>query len=140
MKYTQKHISKKYRETKQQMRETRAARCEDCGVTTYLTPSHTIAQKDAKNYGITPVIWDELNIVIQCQDCHRIYEDGESHQNSFHKRMAYTLAIIFTLKDQIIQHSGEGKDLELAQRYIAKIKDPDTRERWQAHQDNLIKT
>tara|TARA_R110000803_G_scaffold52326_2_gene107718 strand:- start:536 stop:958 length:423 start_codon:yes stop_codon:yes gene_type:complete len=134
----QSQILANYRKTKASLRETRAARCEDCGATTYLTPSHTIAQKDAKNYGTPELIWDELNIVIQCQDCHRIFEEGAHHQNSFTTRMAYTLSIINVLQGKINEQTGPGKAQELAQRYINKIKDPDVRARWSCHWDQLI--
>lgn len=108
------------------MRKTRPATCEQCGTSSFLTPSHTIAQKDCKNYGVTELIWDQGNIVIECQDDHRAYENGTASMESLKPRYDYIYSKLPLIQERMEEkHPGEGakKATELWMRYVDKIQE-----------------
>lgn len=72
----QSSINQKFTAVKKDILETRRHVCANCGGSAFLTPSHTIAQKDCKYYGVYELIWDERNIEILCVTCHQNWECG----------------------------------------------------------------
>jgi 5-methylcytosine-specific restriction endonuclease McrA len=85
----QAHINRKYQQVKKEILETRPHFCRECGTPMFLTPSHTIAQKDCKNYGHPELIWDPANIEILCVSCHERWERRDPSLKIFPRLMKY---------------------------------------------------
>jgi 5-methylcytosine-specific restriction endonuclease McrA len=85
----QSQINSRYAKTKERILQERAACCANCGTTSFLTPSHTIAQKDCKNYNYVELIWDENNIEILCVQCHDRWERRDKGLNIYPRLMEY---------------------------------------------------
>ena len=86
---TNNQINTRYRLTKEQILDERPHACYNCGIPRFITPSHTIAQKDCKNYGHPELIWDEDNIELLCIPCHERWERRDRTLKIFPRLIKY---------------------------------------------------